>query len=146
MPPTATAQTNATIKAVPPRAAFPTREQGLAEGHLVDVSEAARKAGFHCPVAMTRAAFEDCVAWSEQDTARQKFQNSQIRLQSVLFMAYAAGSERRQGGPTSSLSFDLLRIPRDGNSRHAKRSHLRLVAGRDSHGEAVLTILLPNES
>jgi hypothetical protein len=118
----------------------------LAEGHLVDVSEAASKAGFHWPVAMTRASFEDCVAWSEQDTARQIFQSSQTRLQSVLFMAYASCAGSRPASPAGSLSFDLLRIPRDGKSRHARRIHLRLVAGRAGHGEPVLTILLPTEN
>jgi hypothetical protein len=123
-----------------------TREQAIAEGHLVDVSDAARNAGFHCPVAVTRAAFDDCVAWTEQDTACQRFQSSQVRLQSVLFMAYAAGSGPRSSGSASALSFDLLRIPRDGKSRHAKRTHLRLVASRNGNGEPVLTILLPIES
>jgi hypothetical protein len=130
------------------RTALPcrSREQALAEGHLVDVSDTARQNGFHWPVAISRAAYEDCVAWTEQDTHDQIFQSSQIRLQSVLFMGYSAGMQKRPAGTATSFSFDLLRIPRDGKSRHAKRTHLRLVAGRDANGEPVLTILLPTET
>jgi hypothetical protein len=146
MSPSATASLVPSAKRRKRRAGASTREQAIADGHLIDVSDAARKVGFHWPVALTRAAFDDCVGWSEQDTARQIFQSSPVRLQSLLYMAYAAGSASRSGGPSTSLSFDLLRIPRDGKSRHARRTHLRLVAARDGNGEPVLTILLPIEN
>src|SRR5215813_517786 len=39
-----------------------TRAQAIADGVLVDVSTAGREAGFEFPVALTRAAWERCVA------------------------------------------------------------------------------------
>jgi hypothetical protein len=41
-----------------------SRAEALADGLLVDVTETAREAGFLYPVALTRAAWELCVALS----------------------------------------------------------------------------------
>jgi hypothetical protein len=41
-----------------------SRSEALADGLLVDVTETAREAGFLYPVALTRAAWELCVALS----------------------------------------------------------------------------------
>ena len=48
-----------------------TRTQAIDDGMLVDVSHMAREAGFSFPVALTRAAWSDCVEWSEADSRRQ---------------------------------------------------------------------------
>ncbi len=64
-----------------------TRAQAIADGVLVDVTETAKEAGFRCPVALTRAAWADCVAWSEADTRRQVPQDEAGRLWDVLWMA-----------------------------------------------------------
>lgn len=45
-----------------------TRADLLEDGDLVDVSALAQEAGFRVPVAVTRAVWADCVAWSEEDT------------------------------------------------------------------------------
>jgi len=47
-----------------------TRAEALADGTLIDVSETAREAGFRVPVALTRAAWFDCVAWTAEDSQR----------------------------------------------------------------------------
>ena len=39
-----------------------TRAQALEDGVLVDAGPLAREAGFHWPVALTRAVWEDCVS------------------------------------------------------------------------------------
>ena len=61
-----------------------TRAQALADGVLVDVSETAREAGFRWPVAMTRAGWENCVAWTEDDSRHQVLQDEAGRLWDVL--------------------------------------------------------------
>jgi len=53
-----------------------TRRQALDDGVLVDVSEMAREAGFRFPVAVTHAAWEDCVSWGDADSRRQTYQGS----------------------------------------------------------------------
>lgn len=52
-----------------------TRAQAIADGVLIDVSEMSREAGFRFPVAMTRAAWEDCVMWSDEDSRLQVHQD-----------------------------------------------------------------------
>ena len=67
-----------------------TRAQAIEDGMLVDVTETAREAGFRYPVAMTSAAWSDCVAWTDEDTQRQAPQDESGRLWDVLWMAKQA--------------------------------------------------------
>ena len=119
------------------------RAQAIADGVLVDVSETAREAGFQWPVAMTDTAWQDCVAWSEADNVAQASQDESGRLWDVLTMAPHAIRRHRTGG--ERLGFKLLRIPRDGQSRRARMTLLKLLVGPGDSGEPVVTILLPNE-
>lgn len=57
-----------------------TRAQAIEDGYLVDVTETAREAGFVWPVAMTRAVWEDCVEWCEEDSKRQTHQDLSGRM------------------------------------------------------------------
>ena len=120
-----------------------TRAQALADGVLIDVSEMAGEAGFRWPVAITAAAWEDCVAWSDTDNDRQVYQDQSGRLCYVLFMAaYAA---RTKANTDSQLLFELYRVPRDGRSIEAELTTLKLVVGPGDDAEPVMTILLPEE-
>jgi hypothetical protein len=120
-----------------------TRAQALADGVLIDAGPMAREAGFRWPVAVTAAAWEDCVAWSEYDCDRQTHQDQSGRLWDVLFMAaYAARANAATG---SELRFELYRVPRDGRSTEAELTTLKLIVGPGDDGEPVMTILLPNE-
>lgn len=120
-----------------------TRAQAIADGVLVDVSQMAREAGFRWPVAMTRAAWEDCVAWSEDDSRRQVHQDESGRLWDVLWMAMNA--IRRSSGAASQTLYQLYRVPRDGKCNEAQLVTLKLVAGPGDVGEPVITIMLPQE-
>ena len=57
-----------------------TRAQALDDGVLVDAGPLARDAGLTWPVALTAAAWADCVAWTEADTQRQVYQDETGRL------------------------------------------------------------------
>lgn len=118
-----------------------TRAQALADGVLVDVSDTAREAGFRIPVAMTHAAFEDCVAWSEEDSRSQVYQDEAGRLWDVLWMASLAARK----GSESRVAYTLYRVPRDGKSLRPKATHLDLVIGPGDTGEPVITIMFPGE-
>ncbi len=120
-----------------------TRAQAIADGVLVDVTELARDAGFRHPVAMTSAAWSDCVAWTREDSDRQVHQDQTGRLWDVLWMASCAIRAARSDG--SELFFELYRIPRDGRSTEPVLHQLKLVAGPGDRGEPVITILLPGE-
>lgn len=120
-----------------------TRAQALADGVLIDAGPMAREAGFRWPVALTTAAWEDCVAWSESDCDRQTHQDQSGRLWDVLFMAAYAARANAEAG--SELRFELYRVPRDGRSTEAELTTLKLLVGPGDDGEPVMTILLPNE-
>lgn len=120
-----------------------TRAQAIADGVLVDVTDIAREAGFQRPVAMTDAAWHDCVAWSDDDSAAQVYQDETGRLWDVLTMAMFA--IRRQRTPVQVLNFDLMRVPRDGHTTQPITATLKLMIGAGDEGLPVLTILLLSE-
>lgn len=122
-----------------------TRAEAIADGYLVEADPGmARQAGLGAPVALTRAAWEDCVAWTEEDTRRQgTVQDADGRLWDVLWMA-AAGI-RRATTAASATRFPLMRVPRGGRARAPRKVWLEVTAGPGDAGELVLTISLPGE-
>lgn len=119
-----------------------TRAQAIADGMLVDISETAREAGITFPVAMTCAAWSDCVAWDESDEARKGFTGNceRGRLWDVVWMFSLAA---RKGG--SELSYQLYRIPRDGRGTKARLVTLKAICGPGDDAAPVITIMLQNE-
>ena len=120
-----------------------TRAQAIEDGELVDVGSIAQEAGFKWPVALTAAVWADCVAWTEDDSRQQVYQDESGRLWDVLYMASYAIRTRRDSG--DRLLFQLYRVPRDGRSSEAVLTTLKLIVGPGDAGEPVITILLPNE-
>ena len=94
-----------------------TRAEAVEDGLLIDVSETAREAGFRIPVALTAAAWADCVAWNAADNMRQTYQDEPGRLWEVLWITVQAV---RKGGGERVMTFQLYRVPRGGRGmRHA---------------------------
>jgi len=114
-----------------------TRAEALADGTLIDVSETAREAGFRVPVALTRAAWFDCVAWTAEDSQRVVHQDEAGRLWDVLWMARITA---KQGPNESRLSFPVLRVPRDSTNGAPVRVLLLMDIGPGDEGEPVMTI------
>lgn len=119
-----------------------TREQAIDDGVLVDVTETAAEAGFRIPVAVTRAAWADCVEWGDVDSKRQTHQDEAGRLWDVLFMAMNAA---RRGGGRQSLQFQFYRVPRGGRGTRPRLVELVASIGPGDLGEPVITIMLPGE-
>jgi len=120
-----------------------TRAQAIEDGVLIDATKLARDAGFKWPVALTAAAWADCVAWNDADNERQAYQDQTGRLWDVLFMAsYAV---RTANNANQQLQFDLQRIPRDGQSTKSQQRTLKLILGPGDDGKPVITIMLPEE-
>ena len=118
-----------------------TRAQALADGVLIDAGALASEAGLRWPVALTVAAWEDCVGWGPSDNALQGPQDATGRLWDVLVLAAHAA----RTGTDSTLYFDLCRVPRDGHARRATVTTLKLHVGPGDAGEPVMTILQPEE-
>ena len=122
-----------------------TRAQAIADGVLIDVSEAAREAGFRFPVALTAQVWADCVAWEPEDSARQIHQDLSGRLWDVLWMASWSIRIQRGGDSPCRLPYRLYVVPRDGKSLEAREMELHVHIGPGDAGEPVLTIMLPWE-
>jgi hypothetical protein len=115
-----------------------SRAEALADGVLVDVTKTAREAGFLYPVALTRAAWELCVALSP--AAKRAGTYERGRLWDVIWMMrWAVG--RSSGGP--AIAFELLCVT---TSVRPSRVALRSVVGPGDGGEPVVTVMLPEES
>ena len=120
-----------------------SREQAIEDGVLIDATTMAHEAGFKWPVALTHAAWCDCVAWSEVDNQNQVYQDESGRLWDVLFMASQA--IRTASDSDNQLNFSLCRVLRNGQSQQAEEVTLKLIVGPGDQGEPVVTILMPNE-
>lgn len=114
-----------------------TRAQAIEDGILIDVSTAAREAGFRYPVAISAAAHAYCVA--VPDTA--SWQDEAGRLWDVLNMLrFAIANQRHE---SSLCMFELLVQ----NAPHPPPQLVKLksVCGPGDEGEPVITIMLPDE-
>ena len=119
-----------------------TRAQAIADGSLIDISETAREQGFKYPVAMTRAAWSDFVAWTDADNKRKgTVQDEMGRLWDVITMLFWA--VRRCNSDT--IRFQVLRVPREGNGRKPRIATLKALVGPGDNSEPVITVMLPEE-
>jgi hypothetical protein len=118
-----------------------TRQQAIEDGYLIDVSYQAVEAGFRYPVALTRAVWEDCVAWSDDDSQRQAYQDEAGRLWDVLWMASRAALRSRG----ERVQFQLYRVPRGGRGVRPRLVTLVMHIGPGDEGDAVVTLMLPGE-
>ena len=113
-----------------------TRAEAIHDGVLIDVSAVAREAGLRYPVALTRAAWERCVAVPP----RVEGQDEQGRLCAVLWiLALSAGSCDK-----SELRF-AVQVRNDNRRRTPPLVHLKAICGPGDQGEPVLTVLLSDE-
>jgi hypothetical protein len=120
-----------------------TRAQALADGVLVDVTEAAREVGFKSPVAMTIAAWTETVEPDGLKETPPRFPkdgtNERGRLHDVVWMLHCAIPRGR--GPL--VNFELL-VARDGEEE-PRTVKLKAICGPGDTPEPVITILLPEE-
>lgn len=122
------------------------RADAIADGLLIPVpADMAANAGFRCPVALTSAAWEDCVAWTSADDQRQAaLQDETGRLWDVIWLASRAIRSIRSTG-TDRIQFHVYRVPRTGSGTTPGPAALIALAGPGDDGELVITIALPGE-
>lgn len=140
-----------------------TRAQAIADGVLVDVTERSKESGIKFPVALTRAVWDNCVEWTDEDSQAQIYQDNSAdpmtsgRLSDVVFMAYMAMkmlSDKPVGQYDNDfltkvtenlLRYKMLRVPRDGHSQEAQEIELKLQLGPGDNAEPVITIMQLDE-
>jgi hypothetical protein len=113
-----------------------SRADALADGVLIDVSETAHEAGIRFPVALTAAAWEQCVAVPPGVEG----QDEAGRLWDVLWMLALAA--RKADGSTLLFSLHVRDDNRDGTPPLVT---LKALCGPGDHGEPVITVMMPEE-
>jgi hypothetical protein len=110
----------------------------IRDGVLVDVSAAAREAGFKYPVALTVAAWAKCVAVPPGVVC----QDEAGRLWDVLTMLRWAVRGSKDG--TAEVRFGV-HVRNDNRDRTPPLVRLKAVCGPGDDGEPVVTVMLPDE-
>lgn len=118
------------------------RAQALAAGDLVDATEAAREYGVLAPVALTRAAWAECVTWTRQGIYQEE-RGRLLDVCAMLALALRAAKQRPVDGPR--MAFGVMRIPNTSAGDEPERVRLVVVAGPGDDLELVLTVMLPGE-
>ncbi|MFC4014679.1 DUF6573 family protein [Nonomuraea purpurea] len=123
----------------------PTRADRIASGDLVEVpADLSREASLRFPVALTRAAWEDCVAWTDADNRRKgTVQDETGRLWDVLWMTRSALGGMPRGHRRTPVF--LRRTPRDRRIRKAHPATLHAAVSTEN-GQQVITISHPSEA
>ncbi len=111
-----------------------TRAQAIEDGVLVDVSVAAREAGFKFPVAVTRTVWDGYVV---PDSRAQYYQDEMGRLWDILNVLrwYV-----RRGG--SEIHFPVKMIMK---ARQRRNIVFKALCGPGDDAEPVITIMMPDE-
>jgi hypothetical protein len=115
-----------------------TRADALRDGVLIDASAAAREAGIRHPLALTRAAWERCVTVPPGVLC----QDEAGRLWDVLTMFRLA--IRPSKGAACEVRF-AVHVRSDNRERTPPLVRLKAVCGPGDQGEAVVTVMLPDE-
>lgn len=117
-----------------------TRADLIDSGALVEApAHLAREAGWKVPVALTRAAYTDAVAWNQLDGPPQ---DQEERWWDVLWMAIRAA---RAGG-SGPRPFTVCRVPdRPGSSWESAETPLVLTIGPGDAAEPVITVMTLEE-
>jgi len=127
-----------------------TRAQAIEDGQLIDVSTVAREAGIVWPVALTAAAWADCVEWTDQTEARKGYtgQSESGRLWDVVWMlSLAVRGALRRGLDASQqpLFYSLLRTPTAGRGVQPRKVTLKFQVGPGDDERPCITVMLPSE-
>jgi len=114
-----------------------SRRQALEDGTIVDVTELAKQAGIKAPVALTRSVWEKYV---ELSPAAEKAGNDTTgRLWDVLWMFRCAALQQPD---ESEIRYKLYVVT---DAIEPSLVELKATIGPGDDGEAVITILLPEE-
>ena len=119
-----------------------TRAQAIEDGVLVSVpTKTSREAGFKWDVALTAAAWDECVAVPNGCEGLQDFEG---RLWDVLWMARLA--IRRMTGDANEIPFRLHVVKASADlGRTPPIVELKIHVGPGDEGEPVITIMQPEE-
>ncbi len=130
-----------------------SRADAIADGVLVEAPEKiCREAGWKIPLALTIAAWVDCVAWTEEETKRKRCpQDVEGRLWDVLYMGMRAARHhiaRCEASPEldpGQCLMQVYRVPKDGRGSMPRLTQLQIDIGPGDDGAPVATIMMIGE-
>ena len=125
-----------------------SRADALADGVLIDLSTIGQEAGLRFPVAITRAAWEAWIGWTDDDTKRQTYQDEAGRAWDVVHMLAVklrAVTRSRPNDSNSRVEFQFYAVPRGGRGTRPRLTTLKCFCGPGDDAEPVLTILTLTE-
>jgi hypothetical protein len=137
-----------TVRKAPPvpaaRAGGETAGRG-APAMVAVPQEAAQEAGLVSRVLVDPVVWDDCVRWTEADTARTGIAlDEAARLADVLYLAACAlkrdSAAGRGAGRPGALAFTVERVARATAGREAQKVTLSVTAGRGPRGTVTVTI------
>jgi hypothetical protein len=107
--------------------------------------QAAEEAGLMSRVLVDPQVHDDCIAWTEADTARKGIAlDEAARRADVLYLAACAlkRDSAQDSGPgrPRAVPFPLERVPRATMGRQAEKVTLTVTAGRSLRGTVTVTI------
>lgn len=107
--------------------------------------QAAEEAGLVSRVLVDASVWDDCIAWTEADTARKGIRLDEAARQAdVLYLAACAlkrdSAEESGAGRPGALAFTVERVPRATVGREARKVTLTVTAGRSARGTVTVTI------
>jgi hypothetical protein len=115
-----------------------TRADAIRDGVLIDVAAVAREAGFKYPVALTATAWAKCVAVPPGVLC----QDEAGRLWDVLTMLRFAVRGQSDGAPEVRFG---VHVRNDNRDRTPPLVRLKALCGPGDRGEAVVTVMMPDE-
>lgn len=114
-----------------------TRRQAIADGVLVDVTDAAREAGFRCPIAVTQTLRANYVAVpagaADQDEAGRLWDLLTVLRYAILKNPFSQ----------DELNFRLFVVTRAGAD--PELVEVKAVYGPDDEGRLCVTLMMPDE-
>ena len=115
-----------------------SRAQAIADGVLVDLTEWAKETGFRVPVACTTAVWHGYIVPANE--LRPVGQSERGRAHDILWLLYVA--IRKSTSRSDQLRFNVAFLM---SPRNHQTIELKAISGPGDTGEAVLTILMPDE-
>lgn len=120
-----------------------TRGDALNDGELIDVSSTAREAGILYPVALTRAAWADLVAWSDSDGGCQDETGRLWDVVTITRMRMRQAVDEANRAGTAQIQTHLYRVP--AGKENPERANMVVGLALDETASPAVTIMLPGE-
>ena len=119
-----------------------SRAQAIRDGRLIDITRQAGRVGFRVPVAITRAAWQDCVEWADTTASHE---TEDCRLHDLLRELNERAVLASELDPEGVALMRFYRVPAGAKHTVAAVTTLALQSGMDEHDMPIITISLAGE-